>query len=243
SVWNRLIRASVQRKGLLHFLARVVIGVKRDLRCRAHALTGLLIVAEAIWRGRIGNRKIKSVTGPHADGTECPTHRLLRGGENAAAIVASEQPIEETSLLAGNCRRTILRPASVITESDQQGLSLCGAFRVSPMERLKLIAHPIKPEPLLVNLSSKRAALRRRVTEKGEEAGAVAPDPPRLRHQPVDLKLLAIDHVFRAPNLVGAGGVCITLVNRRQLRLEPLACRVRRLGVGRGQSQTNRQRR
>ena len=54
--------------------------------------------------------------------------------------------------------------------------------------------------------------------------------------------LLAVDHVFRAPNLVGAGRVCVTLIECRQLRLKPLACRVRRLCVGRGQSKSNRHR-
>ena len=72
------IQPPVQRNGLSHFLARVVIRVERDLCRRAHALAGLLIVAEMVGRGRIGNRKIESVAGPHADRTECPAHRSLR---------------------------------------------------------------------------------------------------------------------------------------------------------------------
>ena len=75
---------------------------------------------------------------------------------------------------------------------------MCSALRGPAIELFKLIAHAFKPEALLVNLAIERAALRGRVTENGEETGALATDAPGLRYQPVHLKLLAIDHVFRA---------------------------------------------
>ena len=64
----------------------------------------------------------------------------------------------------------------------------------------------------------------------------LATDVPRLRHQAVDLQLLTVDRIFRATNLVGAGRVRVALIDCRQLRLKPLACRIRRLCVGSGDS-------
>jgi hypothetical protein len=60
----------------------------------------------------------------------------------------------------------------------------------------------------------------------------LATDAPGLRHQAVDLELLAIDHVFRAPNLIGARRVCIALVEGRQLGLKPLTSGVCGLCIG-----------
>ena len=81
---------------------------------------------------------------------------------------------------------------------------------------------------LLVDLAVERAALRRRVAEDREEAGAFAAHAARLRHQPVDLELLAVDRVFGAANLVGAGRIVIAAVERGELGFQPLAGRVRR---------------
>ncbi|HET7804691.1 MAG TPA: hypothetical protein VFL53_10650 [Pseudolabrys sp.] len=125
-----------------------------------------------------------------------------------------------------------MRPTSVVAESNEQSLPLCSAFSRPAIEVLKLIAHAFKPKALLVNLAVEWAALRGWVTENGEEARTLAADAPRLRHQPVDLELLPIDHVFRAPNLVGAGRVCVALIERCQLRLKPLAGGICRLCVG-----------
>jgi hypothetical protein len=50
-----------------------------------------------------------------------------------------------------------------------------------------------------------------------------------LRDQPVDLELLAVDQIFRSPNLVGARWIGISAIEGRELGLEPLACGVRRL--------------
>src|SRR6185312_11841524 len=163
--------------------------------------------------------------------------------ENAAAVVSPEQPIEEVSLLlAGNCRRTVLRTASVVAEGDQQRLPLGGALGVAAVKLLKLIAHALERKTLLIDLAVEWTALLGRVAENGEETGALAADVSRLCHQAIDVKLLAGDHVFGTPNLVGASRVGVALVECGQLRLKPLACRVGRLCVGRRQSKSNRQR-
>jgi hypothetical protein len=73
-------------------------------------------------------------------------------------------------VLPGNCGRTILWPTSVVTESDEQCLSLCSAFSGAAIELLELVAHAFKPEALLVDLAVKCAALRGRVAENGEKA-------------------------------------------------------------------------
>ncbi|HET8544172.1 MAG TPA: hypothetical protein VFL68_06680 [Pseudolabrys sp.] len=90
---------------------------------------------------------------------------------------------------------------------------------------------------MLVNLAIKRAALRRRGAENGEEAGTLTTNTPRLRHEPIDFELLTIDHVFRAPNLVGAGWIRVALVKRRELRLKPLASGICGLRIGRRQAE------
>jgi hypothetical protein len=125
-----------------------------------------------------------------------------------------------------------LRTASVVAEGDEQRLPLRCALGSPAVELLKLIAHAFEPEALLVDLAIEPAALRGRAAENGEEAGALATDAPGLRHQAVDLELLAIDHVFRAPNLIGARRVCIALVEGRQLGLKPLTSGVCGLCIG-----------
>jgi hypothetical protein len=100
-----------------------------------------------------------------------------------------------------------------------------------------LIAHAFEPKALLVNLAIERTALRRRIAENREETGALAPDASGLRHQAVDFHLLTVDHVFGAPNLIGAGWIRVALVKRRELRLKPLTSGICRLCIGRRQAE------
>jgi hypothetical protein len=65
----------------------------------------------------------------------------------------------------------------------------------------------------------------------------LATNAPRLCHQPVDLELLTIDHVFGAPNLVGAGWIRVALVKRRELRLKSLTSGICGLRNGRRQAE------
>ena len=86
-----------------------------------------------------------------------------------------------------------MRTASVVAEGDEQRLPLGGALGVTAVELLKLTAHALEREALLIDLAIECAALPRRVAENGEETGVLAADVPRLRHQAIDLQLLAVD--------------------------------------------------
>jgi hypothetical protein len=139
----------------------------------------------------------------------------LRRRENTAAVISTEQPIEEASLLPSNGRGTVLRTAAIVTECDEQRLPLGGALSASAVKLFKLIAHALESKALLINLAIEWTALLGRVAENREETGALAADMSRLSHEAVDLKLLTVDHVFRAPNLIGPGRICVPLVEGR----------------------------
>ena len=55
------------------------------------------------------------------------------------------------------------------------------------------------------------------------------PMSPRLRDVPVELELLAIERVVGAADLIGAGRIVGATIDIGELRLKPLARRVRRL--------------
>ena len=73
--------------------------------------------------------------------------------------------------------------------------------------------------PLLIDLPAKTAALRRRIAEDRKEARTLAAHSARLRDQPVDLELLAIDRVLGAADLIGARRVAVAAVKRSKLGL------------------------
>src|ERR1019366_5552118 len=61
------------------------------------------------------------------------------------------------------------------------------------------------------------SALRRRNVEDREKAGTFTAAAARLRDQPVDLELLAVDRVLGAADLVGARRIAVAAVERRKL--------------------------
>src|SRR4029077_17538066 len=98
--------------------------------------------------------------------------------------------------LALQCRRTVLRAAAIVPERDQQRLSLRGTFGGAAAELLELVLQALKRIALLVDLAAQAAALRRRIVEDREKAGAFAAHAARLRDQPVYFELLAIDGIL-----------------------------------------------
>ena len=163
-----------------------------------------------------------------------------RRGEHAA--VAAEQAVEEAALLALQRGGAVLRAAAVVAERDQQRLPLRGAFGGAAAELFELILHALERVALLVDLPVKAAALRRRIAEDREEAGAFAAHATRLRDQPVDLELLAVDRILSAADLVGAHRIVVAAVERGQLGFQPLAVRIRRLRKRAGARRKRRRR-
>jgi hypothetical protein len=133
-----------------------------------------------------------------------------------------------------------LRAAAIIAERDQQRLPLRGAFGGAATELLVLVLQALERIALLVDLPAQTAALRRRNVEDREKAGTFTAAAARLRDQPVDLELLAVDRVLGAADLVGARRIAVAAVERRKLGFQPLAGRVLRL---RKRADARRQRR
>ena len=136
------VGAPVERDRLLHFFARIAIGVERDLRRRAHALAGPLVFGEAVRRRRERDREIIAVAGAHADGAEVAAHLLLlvARGERAAGA-AAEQAARGS------------RPAVAATPAGIAGRNYCRSVaaararrcaarsRIAAVELLELILH------------------------------------------------------------------------------------------------------
>jgi hypothetical protein len=89
---------------------------------------------------------------------------------------------------------------------------LRGTFGGAAVELFKLIPHSFECKALLIDLPAQSAALRGRIIEDREESRAFAPDTARLRDKPIYFELLAIDHFFRAANLLGARRVGIAAI-------------------------------
>ena len=107
-----------------------------------------------------------------------------------------------------------MRTAAIVAERDQQRLALRGAFGGAAAQLFQLVLQAIERIALLVDLPVQAAALRRRIAEDREKAGAFTAHMARLRDQPVDLELLAVDCVFRAADLIGAHGIVVAAVER-----------------------------
>ena len=119
-----------------------------------------------------------------------------------------------------------MRAAAVVAERDQQRLALGGAFGGAAVELFELILHALERIALLVDLAVEPAALRRRIAEDREEAGAFAAHAARLRDQPVDLELLAVDRVLGAADLLRARRIAVAAIERSELGFQPLAGRI-----------------
>jgi hypothetical protein len=142
-------------------------------------------------------------------------------------------------LLSGKRSRPILRPATIIAEGDQQRPALGGTFGGAAVEVLQVVAHTLESVALLVDLPGESTTLGRRIAENREEARAFTANAARLCDQPIDFKLLPIDHVLRAVDLVGTCRVGIAAINRGQLRFKPLAGGIGRLRQRRGDARDN----
>ena len=101
--------------------------------------------------------------------------------------------------------------------------------RGAAAELLELVLLAVERIALLVDLPGEGAALRRRIAEDREEAGTFAAHATRLRDQPVDLELLAVDRILGAADLFGARRVVVAAVEGSKLGFQPLAVRIRRL--------------
>ena len=189
--------------------------------------TGLLVLAEMIRRGLERDREIKTVAAAHAYRAIGTAHRS--GGLRRKDGAATEQPVEEAALLAGARRRAVLRAAAVVGELDQQRLAARGALGGAALQLLELVLHAVEHVALLLDALVEPAALPRRIAEDRKEAAVAAADAARLRHQLVDLELLAVDGIVGALDLVGAGRVGIAAVERGELALQALASRIGRL--------------
>ena len=132
--------------------------------------------------------------------------------------------------MAGAGGTAVLRTAAVVGQRDQQRLALGGALGGTAVELLELVLQAVECVALLVDVPAERAAFARRIGEDREEAGVLAADAARPRHQLVDLELLAVDGVFRLADLVGPGGVVVAEVERAELADQALTGRA--VGVG-----------
>jgi hypothetical protein len=112
---------------------------------------------------------------------------------------------------------------------------LRGAFCCSAVEALEIRPHALESISLLVQLPHQPAALRGWIAEDREKPEALTSYAARLGDQPIDFKLLAVDHFFAAPNLLGARRICIAAIEASQLGFESLANRVRGLGLRNGE--------
>jgi hypothetical protein len=112
---------------------------------------------------------------------------------------------------------------------------LRGTFCRTAAEFLEIGPHALQSISLLVQLAHQPAALRWRVAEDREKSEAFTSYAARLGDQPIDFELLAVDHFFAAPNLLGARRICIAAIEASQLGFESLANRVRGLGLRNGE--------
>ena len=71
-----------------------------------------------------------------------------------------------------------MRAATVVAERDQQPLPLGGAFCRATIEPFQIVPHALKCIALLIDLPAQPTALRRRIAEYREEAGAFASNTP-----------------------------------------------------------------
>ena len=197
------VEPAVERDRLRHFLAGIVIGVELRLpppgTCagRSPRRRG----NDPAWsRTKSGNRSRRRCARRWC-GRCRPFARTAR---RHAAAIAAEQAVEEAALLALQRGGPVLRTAAIVAERDQQRLPLRGAFGGAAAQLLELVLQALERVALLVDLPAQAAALRRRIVEDGKEPGTSAAHAARLRDQPVDLELLAVDRVLGAVDLVGA---------------------------------------
>ena len=104
----------------------------------------LLVIAEAIGRGRVGNREIETVAGAHADGAESPAHRSEWRRNHTAAAIVAKQTIPEAALLTGESGGAILRAASIVAQRDQYSSALGSTFGGTAVEPLQIVPHALE---------------------------------------------------------------------------------------------------
>jgi hypothetical protein len=109
------------------------------------------------------------------------------------------------------------------------------------VEPLEIVPHALKRTALLIDLPTQPAAPWRRIAEDGEKSGRFTAGPARLRHQTVDFELLTVDRVFDSANLFDASRIGVASIERCELGFQPLAGRIGRLRMRRGEARQRQQ--
>lgn len=129
------------------------------------------------------------------------------------------------ALRGGGGGNPILWTAAVLRQCPDHGLSL--HLIVAAAARTLQVGHrAINARAVLRDLVAKCRALRWLVGEEGKQSRSLAAEPLPLRLEAIEIALLPVQYVLKAPGLLGTCRIACTAVDRRKLRLKPTTHRV-----------------